>query len=411
MNTGNLGVSALCNSLLKIISTFKPNAQFSLLIGSKSNGAEMAELKRKKIAVKIINYRLSPKANISEHLLWILTLALIQKIVPIAWIKRKIIESNQFLKTLNDSDFIGDIHGGDSFSDIYGYERFLTQIIPNLIILLLNKKLVLLPQTYGPFNSQFSKVLSGYVMRRAVKIYSRDAVGIKITEEMTGINAPQAIFCPDVAFVLDSIKPVEFDNHSPENRIGINVSGLLYNGGYSKNNMFSLKYEYKDFIIGLCEHFLKNTNETILLIPHTVTGRGHVEDDLTACYDVKRNLSGTSDLQRLQVIEEKYRECEIKGVIGTCGFFIGSRMHACIAALSQGIPTVSLAYSRKFQGVFNTIGMEECVIDATKLDSNQSLQLIRKEYGRKDEIKIDLLRQSQQIEKLIFDRLGENFQT
>ena len=47
-----------------------------------------------------------------------------------------------------------------------------------------------------------------------------------------------------------------------------------------------------------------------------------------------------------------------KAVIGQCDFFIGSRMHACIAALSQGVPCVGVAYSMKFAGVFDTVGME-----------------------------------------------------
>lgn len=58
-----------------------------------------------------------------------------------------------------------------------------------------------------------------------------------------------------------------------------------------------------------------------------------------------------------------YNQNEIKYLIGRCDFFIGARMHACIAALSQCIPTVSIAYSDKFIGVMKSIGMESYCVD------------------------------------------------
>jgi colanic acid/amylovoran biosynthesis protein len=44
-------------------------------------------------------------------------------------------------------------------------------------------------------------------------------------------------------------------------------------------------------------------------------------------------------------------------------FFTGARMHACIAALSSGVPVLPMAYSRKFAGLFGTLGyhhMADC---------------------------------------------------
>ena len=43
------------------------------------------------------------------------------------------------------------------------------------------------------------------------------------------------------------------------------------------------------------------------------------------------------------MIAHEYDQHAIKSIIGRCDFFIGSRMHACIAALSQKIPTAAVA--------------------------------------------------------------------
>ena len=149
--TGNMGVSALAASLIKNIKQNKSDANIAFLIGNKIPKTYEFQILDQTIPIKVINYRLSPKSKIHEHLLWIFLLAFLQSIIPFKSIKERIIQSNLWLRTLKESNFVGNIHGGDSFSDIYGFLRFIIEAIPDLIVLLMNKKLVLLPQTYGPY--------------------------------------------------------------------------------------------------------------------------------------------------------------------------------------------------------------------------------------------------------------------
>ncbi len=50
-----------------------------------------------------------------------------------------------------------------------------------------------------------------------------------------------------------------------------------------------------------------------------------------------------------------------KTYIAGLDFFAGARMHACIAAFSSGVPVVPMAYSRKFQGLFGSLGFNRTV--------------------------------------------------
>ncbi|HAL64735.1 MAG TPA: hypothetical protein DCP10_04090 [Bacteroidales bacterium] len=405
LRTGNLGVSALGRSFMKIAAHYKPDAYFYLLFGSKRNGIEHIQINNKLIPIQIVNYRLSLKANLHEHLMWILFLAMIHKILPIKIIRKKIIETNRYLKAIYESELICDIHGGDSFSDIYGLRRFIELVIPNIIIFLLNKDLILLPQTYGPFNSRISKIMSSYVMRKSAKVYSRDKAGVKIVKDLCKNMKSEIYFCPDVAFILDAAEPDKLEvipriSYDDQRIIGINVSGLLYNGGYTKNNMFHFKFDYEDFIIKLINFFLEKTDSDILFIPHTITSRGHVEDDLSACEKVMSKI-GNNYKNRIHLVTGNYDECEIKGLIGNCDYFIGSRMHSCIAALSQGIPTSCIAYSRKFHGIFDSVGMSDFVIDATQMNENECFHRIEKSFQRGEEIRKDLVMRSEEIKLLV----------
>jgi polysaccharide pyruvyl transferase WcaK-like protein len=55
---------------------------------------------------------------------------------------------------------------------------------------------------------------------------------------------------------------------------------------------------------------------------------------------------------------------EAKSYIAKMDAFIGSRMHATIAAFTAAVPTVPVAYSRKFAGFFGSLGYP-VVVDLT----------------------------------------------
>lgn len=183
-------------------------------------------------------------------------------------------------------------------------------------------------------------------------------------------------FCPDVAFMLDAIPPERvctLPTPLPEKGtvelIGMNVSGLLYNGGYTRDNMFGLRADYRSLIHRITEVLLSQTRASILLIPHVFVPAGHVESDSDVCRRVFEDLVDRYP-GRVFLLQGEYDQSQVKYVIGVCRFFIGSRMHACIAAISQGVPAVALAYSRKFKGVFGSVGCEDLVVDLRSEDED-----------------------------------------
>lgn len=92
----------------------------------------------------------------------------------------------------------------------------------------------------------------------------------------------------------------------------------------------------------------------------------------------------------MRIVTGQYDQHEIKGVIGQCDFFIGSRMHACIAALSQGVPCVGVAYSDKFEGVFDSVGMRGWVVDGRQATNEQSVARILDLYRIRESVRRDL---------------------
>jgi polysaccharide pyruvyl transferase WcaK-like protein len=303
-----------------------------------------------------------------------------------------VIKRNRYVKDLIETDFVADVSGGDSFSDIYGIYRFMFIVIFKWLVIFFGKPLILLPQTYGPFKSRLAKTIVRHILNRASLVCSRDREGIEYVNKLLGnAHNDKVRFVPDVAFVLDSRKPEHLTiepsaNIRGQNSIvvGLNISGLLFNGGYTRENMFGLKTDYRTLVQDVAKMLLKDENVVVLLVPHMFPQAVYkVESDPDACLKIYEQLRQIYP-NRIFLVKGEYDQGEIKYIIGLCDFFIGSRMHSCIASLSQCIPTVGLAYSRKFQGVFGSVAAEQFVVDMRYAESERVLTTVAKALEEKE---------------------------
>ena len=411
-STNNRGVSALAVSLVKIFLTLDHNAKLTFITGSRNSQPQRINLAEKELLIPTVGYRLSPKAPLHQHLFFIFVIAILQRCIPFRKTREKLISRNPVLNSMYNADFIADIQGGDSFSDIYGLPGFMLGTLPMLIALLLRKKLVLLPQTYGPYKSRVAKAIAAYIVSRSFYSFSRDKKGLQFLQRAMHNGTSDFSFCPDVAFMLDPIIPAKVvivpemaERKKP--LVGFNINGLMYNGGYTRNNMFSLAIDYNILVVDVAKLILSQ-NACVLLIPHTYGLSNNVNSDPSACDEIVKLIGSDS----LHVLKGEYNQSELKSIIGTCDFFIGSRMHACIAALSQGIPTVGVAYSEKFVGVFDSVGAGEMVVDCRSSSYESIINIIKNQYSgrskagqqnkkRIEEIRAEILRQFSRLQSVL----------
>jgi polysaccharide pyruvyl transferase WcaK-like protein len=372
LDTGNLGVSALLTGTVKCIRRLWPDAGISLLGGGPQPTCTDVRLGDGRVVrLGCVGIRCNKTLWRANHLLRLFCTATLLRLLPGSAWRQRLLGRNRYLGAIVSARCVADITGGDSFSDIYGMRRFLLGTLAKLLVLMAGADLVLLPQTYGPFRRRLTRWLARGVLARAAVVLARDRQSLQVIRDLMGRRRMRATprYCPDVAFVLDSIAPQHIaTNPAPlpprhsANWIGLNISGLLYNGGYNRRNMFELRVDYAALVEQVARALLARPGVSVLVVPHVFTPPGDVESDVEAGRRLQVQLQ-TDFPGRVYVLEGIYDPAEIKYVIGQTDFFVGSRMHACIAALSQGIVAVPLAYSRKFAGVFDTIGLAGLVVD------------------------------------------------
>ncbi len=238
-------------------------------------------------------------------------------------------------------DIVFDMAEGDSFSDIYGMVRFNKILNSKRFFNMLGVKQVLLPQTIGPFSQGKVEDSAFAAMKKLERVISRDKKSFEYTaKHLPADKISEAI---DVAFYMPFEKQTYNDNKI---HVGLNVSGLLWNGGYTRNNQFAMKTDYKELIRSTLSYFNALPNVQIHLVSHVIPTDQAVEDDFAAAEEIKKEFPAV-------VLSPKFQTpIEAKSYISGMHFFAGARMHACIAAFSSGVPVFPMAYSRKFNGLF-----------------------------------------------------------
>lgn len=279
-------------------------------------------------------------------------------------------------REIQKCDIIFDITQGDSFSDIYGMKRYLLQSFEKKLTMKAGKKLVLMPQTIGPFYKGYVKRDAKKILDRADVVFARDEISQKLTDDL--LNRKKAELTCDIAFTLPF---VQAEKEEGKRKVGLNLSGLMWNGGYNQNNQFGLKLSYQKLTEDILDFLLKEKNTEVHLISH-VYSEGTVEDDYAVCKEIK----------------EKYPQCilaphfktpvEAKSYISGMDIFMGGRMHSTIAAFSSGVITIPISYSRKFEGLYNSIEYDYCV-NCRELTNEQAIRRIIGFFSDLEKLKAD----------------------
>lgn len=300
-----------------------------------------------KFATSVFSYLIATpnhfKSKIINNLIYNL-LAIFEKITPK---KLKGISFNT-IEQLKESDIIIPT-GGDIFtSDYHNLRKHLAYILAAK-----TKKIYLCGHTIGPFEKEdenyFKKVVE-YI----------DLITVRESESyeyLKSLNLNTPVYrTADVAFTLPTFKKDEAFNYINE-RFGItdkeNLVAISVSQGIIKYSNLDSGTYYKEFAKFV--NYLNTLGKKVLFIPH-VMEKNPSNNDVVACESVyklveKQNMN--------KIIFGEPSAVELKGIIGICECLIGTRTHSTIASLSQCIPTVSVAYSRKAYGIMKDVFGEE----------------------------------------------------
>lgn len=324
--SGNRGVGALALSIFQILRkcTFKSEREIEITEIGNNFGTKIIEINGEEVNVACVKS---------------VSLFSVKEILRLLTNPKKIASFLHYYKL----DVIFCMGEGDSFSDIYGEHRFNAINDQHRMARFFRKRYLLLPQTIGPFKDQEISRAASKSIESSGAVLTRDRMSYEYVLAHTKQENVKELI--DVAFFLPYLKR---NINNGKLNVGLNISSLMWHGGYTKDNQFGFKVNYSDIVRQMIDYFLSTSDVQIHLVPHVVLASPHVEND----YEVSRIIQDEYHSDRITLAPFFLDPIEAKSYISGLDFFVGARMHACIAAFSSGVPTFPIAYSRKFNGLF-----------------------------------------------------------
>lgn len=276
---------------------------------------------------------------------------------------KSLLSPGRYAKSVKDMDVVFDIGGGDSFAEIYGAKRFMFLWLSKIIATAKKTPVVLSPQTIGPFEHPVYRRLATAAVRRAEVVVARDEPSYEFLKTM--VPEKKARLSTDVAFALPYTAP-DRPAGGPT-KVGVNVSGLLYHEAETGRNHFGLEIDYAAFLRKFLGSVTKRDDVEVHLFSHVVAAAKPEDDDGKYLARLAEEFPG------VVVVPPFKGPSEAKSYIAGMDFVTAARMHACIAAYSSGVPVLPVAYSRKFSGLFGTLGYD-FLIPTTGMSTDEAAE-------------------------------------
>jgi colanic acid/amylovoran biosynthesis protein len=246
----------------------------------------------------------------------------------------------------------------DSFNEKY-YGSLLTVFrLINLYLakILIRKPVFLGPATIGRFTNPLSRLLAKNIFKALDSVAAREETTFDYLVEL-GRNKENVSLIPELAYIMAPPPPIAIDDilsrevlkKTDKLLVGIAPSqqlpllGLFTAYPLAERQEMNLK-----LMLSLIDHIQTQYQADIVLVAHSPNYQSS-KDDRIICRMLSDYQATVNS--KMQYIKGDYAADELKGIIGRCDLFIGCRMHASIAAASQCIPTLSLAYGQKYAGV------------------------------------------------------------
>lgn len=275
-----------------------------------------------------------------------------------------LLKYGELKSVLNNVDMIFDISGynlGDKW-DLQTHETYLNNI---RLAQKFNIPIVLLPQSFGPFN--YDDNIRTYLMdelqnllKYPKMIFARETEGYNLLTKqlgLTNVKLSSDLVLQNQGVEMSNIlkNSVEIDIPEIPRRKSV---GIIPNSQcFAHGNKTKILELYKKIL------------DKLLLEGLQVYIFRHSREDLNICYEISELVD---DKTNVHVVENDFSCFEYDQWIKNFEFIVGSRFHALVHAYRQYIPCILLGWATKYESLANKLNQDKYVFDITKPDFNSS---------------------------------------
>jgi polysaccharide pyruvyl transferase WcaK-like protein len=255
---------------------------------------------------------------------------------------------------LRDVDVVLDA-SGFAYSDQRGVSRSELMAFHSRRMKQKGKKVILLPQAFGPFENHKIRDAVSEILQNSDLVFARDKLSYQYLVDLKAENANIQL-APDFTCIVEGKIPAYFDTN-------MKWACIVPNYRMIDSTSSDMREKYVPFLATCIEYITAHNIKPFVLIHET--DRDH---------EIASILQSMTT-QRLPIIQEP-DPLYVKGILGASYVVVGSRYHALVGALSQGIPCLSTGWSHKYEALFEDYECPEYMI--ASLDGEDALPKLEK---------------------------------
>jgi colanic acid/amylovoran biosynthesis protein len=296
-------------------------------------------------------------------------------------------DKSKLLDAYYDADLVLSCGGGNFYAHGPLSPGFVWNIVTVGFAVGLNKRIVMLPQSIGPIEHWWQRLLARVVLNRVGIIMTREQESERFILSTLKLAKPP-ILVPDLAFGLPSVdeqSPVRISEDSNQLRVGFTIIDRK-----AQNPNFLDQATYEDAICSLITKLDREYSAEIFLIIQSY-GPSEDQDDRNITNRIYKRMQ--NHISNIFILDNFNCALEIKSTIKALDFVIGTRMHTGIFALSNSIPVILIGYQPKACGMMKLFGLPEYCCDMEKVnietlellidDLNKNLDKLKQEISTK----------------------------
>jgi colanic acid/amylovoran biosynthesis protein len=215
------------------------------------------------------------------------------------------------------------------------------------------KPYILYNQSVGPFHNPGDVSLILSELKGAKAILCREELTY---QRLKNIGLNNIVLTADIAFRLDAEPTSVLDRYGfdPKNKANV---GLTARRCLPERSQKEYELKLAIFMANICA---SDDSIVVFFIPQVIN-RAFCDNDIEVASRI-RDLLAEAFKHRFHIITEDLTPGAVKYIISNMDFFVGTRMHSNIFALSSGVPTLAISYDKKTDGIMKMLGLSDFVI-------------------------------------------------
>ena len=251
----------------------------------------------------------------------------------------------------------GFLHANSGLAEIYKIYFFLYHII---LALSMNIPVLVMPNSYGPFESRIARRLIRKTLSKCDIVTSRESISHDILLNECNVESKVTMDLGAYLQKAEKFNPYKY-LESKNIKFILNKNVVITVRPYRFPSHSNPQLLYEKYIMSIVEliEWLNDNGYQVVLAEHVYSHNYH-ESDMKAIEDIQTKLDKNNNIE-YKIISDHSLDCrQMKSIYSCFDYMVGTRFHSVIFALFSNVPSIAITYGgNKGIGIMKDLDIDD----------------------------------------------------